>query len=112
MNGSSDGGSSDLDETLGSGQDRRETLGRDHFIDVGRSRHVTIAKDLVETGGDVRIEKTATDRKAETGGPSQHKEAGQVTGAAGAATQPQTRRQPEAGGGWEARGSVRGPCHD
>ncbi|MBU8975981.1 type VI secretion system tip protein VgrG [Lysobacter sp. MMG2] len=64
------------DETLSIGQDRRETLGRDHTIDIGRSRHVTIAKDLIEDIGNVRIEKTATDRKAETGGHYEHNIAG------------------------------------
>ncbi len=66
------------DETLRVGQDRRETLGRDHVIDIGRSRHVTVAKDLTEHVGNVRIEKTATDRKAETGGHYGHRVEGRI----------------------------------
>ncbi|MDR0183462.1 type VI secretion system Vgr family protein [Lysobacter arvi] len=71
------------DETLSIGQDRKETLGRDHVIDIGRSRQVTIAKDLIENIGNVRIEKTATDRKAETGGHYEHKVAGKAAVEAG-----------------------------
>ncbi|MDR0183166.1 type VI secretion system Vgr family protein [Lysobacter arvi] len=71
------------DETLSIGQDRYETLGRDHVIDIGRSRQLTVAKDLIETIGNVRIEKTATDRRAETGGHYEHKVVGKVTVKAG-----------------------------
>ncbi|MDR0183452.1 type VI secretion system Vgr family protein [Lysobacter arvi] len=71
------------DETLSIGQDRHETLGRDHVIDIGRSRKLTVAKDLIEDIGNVRIEKTATDRRAETGGHYEHKVVGKVTVEAG-----------------------------
>jgi len=60
------------DETLDIGQDRRETLGRDHTLRVDHSRQVTISKDLIETVGNVRIEKTAADRKVDTGGHFSH----------------------------------------
>ncbi|HEY0662261.1 MAG TPA: hypothetical protein VGD21_13185, partial [Lysobacter sp.] len=79
------------DETLSIGQDRHETLGRDHFIDVARSRQLTITKDLIETVGNVRVEKTATDRKAETGGHYEHKVAGKVIVEAGEAITQRTR---------------------
>ncbi|MBU8976078.1 type VI secretion system tip protein VgrG [Lysobacter sp. MMG2] len=79
------------DETLSIGQDRRETLGRDHVIDIGRSRHVTIAKDLIEDIGNVRIEKTATDRKAETGGHYEHRVQGRITVEAGEAITQRTQ---------------------
>jgi type VI secretion system secreted protein VgrG len=60
------------DETLSIGQDRRETLGRDHTLEIGRTRQVTIGKDLIENVGNVRIEKTASDRRVETGGHYTH----------------------------------------
>jgi len=60
------------DETLSIGQDRREALGRDHAIEIGRNRQVAIGKGLIESVGNVRIEKTASDRAVETGGHFSH----------------------------------------
>ena len=60
------------DETLVIGQDRAETIGRNHTLEVVHTRRVSVGQDLIEEVGNQRLEKTATNRTLETGGHYRH----------------------------------------